>query len=137
MLSKTDNVIIKTLPGLHAQIITNLVNNSIKHGFSGTVDNEITIEIKSIAQDEVEVHFIDNGAGVSDDTEKHLFEPFYTTARQQGGSGLGLSIVYNIIVQRLNGEINIEPSHRGLHIIYRFKADTSQLVEEKTFESVI
>ncbi|RTR37921.1 HAMP domain-containing histidine kinase [Shewanella canadensis] len=129
VLSSAEDIFIRTLPGLHAQIITNLVNNSILHGFNGLQDNIITIEIKQISADEIEVDFIDNGFGLSDNSVEHLFEPFYTTARDKGGTGLGLSIVYNLIVQRLYGAIKVQPSQRGLHLVYRFKADNSQLVE--------
>ncbi|MCL1051806.1 HAMP domain-containing histidine kinase [Shewanella abyssi] len=130
ILSSAEDIFIKTLPGLHAQIITNLVNNSILHGFSSMRDNIITIEINQIAADEIEVDFFDNGLGLSAKSAEHLFEPFYTTARDKGGTGLGLSIVYNLIVQRLHGAIKVKPSQTGLHLVYRFKADNPPLVEK-------
>ncbi|RTR34114.1 GAF domain-containing sensor histidine kinase [Shewanella atlantica] len=134
VLSCAKEICIKTLPGLHAQVITNLVNNSLLHGFNGLQDNIISIQISQIAADEIEVDFIDNGSGLCGNSGEHLFEPFYTTARDQGGTGLGLSIVYNLIVQRLHGAIKIKPSQRGLHLVYRFKADTSQICEQSRSE---
>ncbi|WP_394147757.1 sensor histidine kinase [Shewanella atlantica] len=126
-LSGAEGICMNTLPGLHAQIITNLINNSIQHGFSGGQGNSISVKLHQLAADEVEVEFIDNGVGLCVNSAERLFEPFYTTARDKGGTGLGLSIVYNLIVQRLRGAIEVRPSRRGLHLVYRFKADNSSL----------
>lgn len=117
-----DNLLINTLPGSHAQIITNLVNNSIQHGFSPGAGNEIKIDISAVADNEIEVHFVDNGKGLSHEAKTHIFEPFYTTTRSEGGCGLGMSIIYNLIVNKLQGSIKTVPSERGLHLVYRFKA---------------
>ncbi|WP_286843912.1 sensor histidine kinase, partial [Idiomarina sp. UBA4206] len=67
------------------------------------------IEIQTEQKDEgVHFHFRDNGKGMDSETIKNIFEPFFTTSRQTGGSGLGLSIVYNLVTRKLNGEISVQ-----------------------------
>jgi len=52
--------------------------------------------------------FADDGAGMSEDIQRRAFEPFFTTRRNQGGTGLGLHIVYNIVTRRLGGRVRLE-----------------------------
>ena len=118
-----EHVNVATYPGIHAQILTNLITNSVRHGFDSNENNNITI---NIAQQEgiIEVHYRDNGIGLSDKVQKHIFEPFFTTARKNGGIGLGMSIVYNLLSEQLNGNIHFEKSSNGACFIYQFKAST-------------
>jgi signal transduction histidine kinase len=95
-------VIIKA--GLFAQVITNLVMNSILHAFEGIEFGDIKI-IVTHNDKYVQIIYQDNGLGMEQSALKKLFEPFYTTKRLQGGSGLGAHLVYNIITQGLNGTI--------------------------------
>ena len=126
-----DKIILATYPGVHAQILTNLISNSVKHGFSnndddGTYDvnqeNKITIIIKQLPSGEVKVSYCDNGRGLSKNAEQHVFEPFFTTARKQGGIGLGMSIVFNLINQKLNGSIELKNANTGACFHYKFRA---------------
>ena len=94
-------------PGALAQIITNLVTNSIHHGFAEMNQGTITLHV-AVQDDQVHLNYSDNGAGIAPDIQDKIFEPFFTTARKTGGSGLGLSIVYNLVTQKLRGRINIE-----------------------------
>ncbi|MGQ3071459.1 MAG: PAS-domain containing protein [Ferrovibrionaceae bacterium] len=99
-----DGIQIDTYPGALSQIVTNLVLNSLSHGFpEGRIGN-ITLEAAATG-DEIALAYRDDGVGVSRDTLKRIFEPFFTTARGRGGSGLGLSIIYNIVTQQLGGTI--------------------------------
>ncbi len=104
------NMIIESYPGIFSQILSNLILNSIKHGFEddsyGTSENLIKISIDTI-NDTLVLHYEDNGKGITDAIEKRIFDPFFTTKRGQGGSGLGLNVVYNLVTQKLGGTLDI------------------------------
>lgn len=124
-----DKIVLATYPGVHAQILTNLISNSVKHGFAdnGTStsninqENKIIIRVQQLPTGEVTVNYCDNGRGLSKKAEQHVFEPFFTTAREQGGIGLGMSIVYNLISQKLDGSIELHNSDSGACFHYEFK----------------
>ncbi len=108
-----DNTIqINSYPGAIAQIITNLITNSIHHAFANTREKNIRIQLNETAE-QVEIHYADNGCGIADNIRQKIFEPFFTTARRTGGSGLGLSIVYNLVTQKLGGDIVIDEDQGG------------------------
>lgn len=102
-----DEVIIECYPGLLNQIITNLIINSIKHGLDNGKQGEISVSIKN-KEEHIIIIVADNGIGISDEIKGKVFDPFFTTQRGSGGSGLGLNIVYNIVTQKLHGEIHLE-----------------------------
>jgi signal transduction histidine kinase len=99
---------ITTIPGPLAQVLTNLVTNSIKHGFEGRTSGNINITVDMLNKDSIKLVYQDDGLGMSDDVLDNIYEPFFTTKRNCGGTGLGMNIVYNIIVQKLKGTINID-----------------------------
>jgi len=99
-----EKLAINTYPGPIYQIITNLVNNSVLHAFEHQETGEIRIEI-SILEGRICVNYFDNGKGMDLYMLKHIFDPFVTSKRNQGGSGLGMNIVYNLVTQVLKGEI--------------------------------
>ena len=88
-------------------MISNLVNNTLLHAFTEEQTGSITI---SAIQEEQRVllSFSDNGAGIPAKNLSRIFEPFFTTKLGQGGSGLGLNIVYNIVTGILGGEITVD-----------------------------
>jgi|GEM_PF-3100561 len=103
-----DDIVIETYPGLIAQILSNLVLNSARHGFGTDISGgEIRIDCAEDG-DSVTVSYSDNGKGMAPDVLKNAFEPFFTTARKEGGSGLGLSIVYNLVTHKLQGKLTCE-----------------------------
>lgn len=93
-----------SVPGAYSQIITNLIINSINHGFEGRLDGKISISVKENV-DMLEIEYKDDGVGIPKENITKVFEPFFTTKRNQGGSGLGLQIVYNLVTQVLCGTI--------------------------------
>ena len=103
-----ETMILDSYPGIFSQIFTNFILNSIKHGFDNSINNE-TENLIEISVEEIDgkliIHYRDNGQGITDATEKRLFDPFFTTKRGQGGSGLGLNIVYNLVTQKLGWNI--------------------------------
>ena len=102
-----DDLLLNSFPGAFSQIISNLVMNSLLHGFEGIETGEIIFEVR---QENNDVLFIykDNGKGMTDKTLARIFDPFFTTKRSQGGSGLGMHIVHNLVTRTLGGKIACE-----------------------------
>jgi two-component system NtrC family sensor kinase len=96
-------------PGLLDQVLSNLLLNSLQHGFAkGTRPGKISISADAETPGHLHIIYSDNGAGMSSEAAQRIFEPFFTTARNQGGSGLGMFICYNIISEQLRGTITCE-----------------------------
>lgn len=93
--------------GALAQIISNIVLNSLLHAFDETQKGLITISAERRG-DLLLLRCSDNGKGLNDEQLEHLFEPFYTTRRERGGSGLGTHIVRNLVVQTFGGKISVK-----------------------------
>lgn len=102
-----DNIIITTVPGAIAQVLTNLVTNSLRHGFDNKQSGNIVINTQ-VTDENIIMTFTDDGNGMTPEILQNIFEPFFTTKRNNGGTGLGMNIVYNIISQKLQGSIIIE-----------------------------
>lgn len=94
-------------PGAIYQIVSNLVMNSVLHGFPEDAAGRITLTAE-LRGDKVVLHFGDEGIGIPAEHIGRIFEPFFTTKRGQGGSGLGLNIVYNLITTTLNGHVAVD-----------------------------
>jgi signal transduction histidine kinase len=101
------NLIIESKAGPINQILINLIMNSIIHGFENMESGEIQIHAKLLANSKLNIIYKDNGKGIPENLRKRIFDPFVTTKRGQGGSGLGMHLVYNLITQGLNGSISI------------------------------
>lgn len=117
MIRCDDRLELNSYPGAYAQVFTNLLLNSYTHGFHDRNQGLITI---NVAQKDgmLKIEYLDNGAGISPKDLPHIFEPFYTTD-QRRGTGLGLNIVYNIIKQKLRGNVSCksEPGKGVLFLI--------------------
>lgn len=100
-----EDVEIRSYPGALAQIVTNLVSNSIRHGFEGRKTGRIFIGFERNDHHN-RMTYRDDGVGIPPDILKYIYDPFFTTKRgAQGFTGLGLHIVYNIVTQQLGGTI--------------------------------
>lgn len=110
---------LNSFPGAFSQILNNMIMNSLIHGFE-TKKNGI-IEI-NITRQEKDILFIykDNGKGMNEEQKEKTFDPFYTTMRGKGGTGLGMSIVFNLITQTLKGSIECESSP-GNGVVFSMK----------------
>jgi signal transduction histidine kinase len=97
-------------PGAFSQIITNLIMNSLLHAYDKDDKGHIEISVSKGNREVPGVMLVykDDGKGISKENLKKVFDPFFTTNRENGGSGLGLNIIYNIVTQQIKGEINIE-----------------------------
>ncbi len=113
-LSCDPNLAAHTQPGAVAQIVTNFVTNSAHHG-KGTPERRIAVRIRVERRSPalVVLRYEDDGPGMSEDVRSRAFQPFFTTARGDGGTGLGLHIVHSIVVDVLRGKISLEtePGH--------------------------
>jgi|GEM_PF-2998429 len=118
-LNQVDKQIeLHSYPGIFSQIFSNLIANSLLHGFDNKNNIDGTINITAREHNgKIDIHFSDDGMGMAEDLLPKIFDPFFTTKMGQGGSGLGMYITYNLVVQRLNGNIKAENSiHSGLNI---------------------
>ncbi|MBI9099737.1 MAG: substrate-binding domain-containing protein [Spirochaetaceae bacterium] len=97
-------VILNSFPGVFTQIFLNLISNSMLHGLNDSQSGTIDIHL-SCKESEIVIIYKDNGKGCSIEELNLLFNPFYTTLRGTGHSGLGLTIVYNLIRNKLSGRI--------------------------------
>jgi len=104
-----------SLPGVLTQVISNLVLNSVNHAFTSQVAPEIVIDFKEDGENIV-FDYRDNGSGIDRSLHQKIFEPFFTSKRGKGGSGLGLNLVFNLIQHKLEGhlEFDSEPG-QGVH----------------------
>ncbi|MBS3953307.1 MAG: DUF3365 domain-containing protein [Methylomicrobium sp.] len=105
-------------PGLLEQILTNLITNSITHGFDeGQRIGRIQIKAFKNPDGQLIIDYQDDGAGMNDEVCRQAFEPFFTTKRDCGGSGLGLYVIYTIVTLQLAGTIHIKSTPGlGSHI---------------------
>ena len=105
------NLSMNSYPGPYGQVLTNLFLNSVAHAFPDGKPGAVDIQVRESGKDNVEIIFSDNGCGMSLDVRRRAFDPFFTTRRDQGGTGLGLHIVYSIVTNRLGGrlDLNSEP----------------------------
>ena len=99
---------IRTSPGIIAQIFNNLIENSIIHAFENFVGiAKINVLIKD-NKDYLTIEYKDNGNGIKEDIKDNVYEPFITTKRNAGGTGLGLNIIYNLVHQKLKGTLDMQ-----------------------------
>lgn len=99
-----ETITINSYPGSFAQIITNLVMNSITHAFDKDTPGTIRIKLES-CEDAILLTYADDGKGMPPEILPKIYDPFFTTKRGRGGTGLGLSVLYSIITQQFNGTI--------------------------------
>jgi PAS domain S-box-containing protein len=107
------NLAMNSYPGPYGQVLTNLFLNSVAHAFPGGRPGAVDIQVRESGKDDVEILFSDNGIGMSLDVRRRAFDPFFTTRRDQGGTGLGLHIVYNIVTNRLGGRLDLDSEPGG------------------------
>lgn len=106
-------------PGPLGQVLTNLVMNAVIHGF-GAKPGSVRIEAHGLADDELELIVSDDGAGIPAEHLPRIFDPFFTTKLGEGGSGLGLHIVFSLVERSLGGRVEVE-SHPGQGTRFRLR----------------
>ncbi|WP_293780640.1 AAA family ATPase [uncultured Oxalicibacterium sp.] len=127
-----DGIEVDTYPGALSQIITNLVMNALQHAFPEDAQGEMLIVVRNVyakgqKTNLIELRFSDNGCGIPQENLGKIFDPFFTTMRGQGGSGLGLNIVHNLVSGPLQGQVNVESQPGvGTTFILRFPDGAEQ-----------
>lgn len=113
---------LNSYPGVYAQIFTNLLLNSLQHGFHPSDTGVIGIRAE-MQKELLKIYYTDNGIGISHKDLPHIFEPFYTSD-QHRGTGLGLNIIYNLVKQKLHGTITCE-SEPGKGVLFVIEVPVS------------
>ncbi|GAA5783878.1 hypothetical protein GCM10007860_16360 [Chitiniphilus shinanonensis] len=103
------NIQLQSYPGPLEQIITNLVTNSLTHAFPNGRTGTIRIGTANVNDNQVQLVYQDDGVGIPESLQRRVFDPFFTTRLGQGGSGLGLYIVYNLVHSVLGGRLELSP----------------------------
>ena len=117
-VSMPETVNFISYPGSIGQVLGNLIQNAVMHAFEGRERGLISLTVREIDDDTVELRFADDGVGMNAKTLHQIYDPFFTTKLGQGGSGLGMNIVYNLVTGVLRGTIDIssEPG-KGTSVI--------------------
>jgi PAS domain S-box-containing protein len=111
---------LESYPGPFGQVLTNLINNAVLHAFNLDQSGNIYLEAKTLDEDWIEFTVRDDGNGIPPANIARVFDPFFTTKLGQGGSGLGLNIVYNLVTKTLGGQIRVDsPPGRGACFVLR------------------
>ena len=109
---------VDSYPGVIAQIVTNLVVNSATHGFDDAETGTFTLTAAERDADTVVLTYSDDGCGIPPQNRERVFDPFFTTRRGGGSTGLGLHIVYNLVTSKLGGRIDLENgAGRGVRFV--------------------
>jgi PAS domain S-box-containing protein len=99
------NLVMSSLPGPYGLVLSNLVLNAVVHAFPDGRSGKITFEARAFGDSDVEITLSDDGCGMSSQTRRQAFDPFFTTRRHEGATGLGLHIVHSMVVDRLEGRL--------------------------------
>ena len=106
-VSCPEGLVITNFPGAFSQVFTNLIMNSIIHGYDKGQAGNMAIEVQP-DNGRLNIIYCDDGKGIPAANLKYIFDPFFTTKRDSGGSGLGLHILFNIVTQQLKGSVRCE-----------------------------
>jgi two-component system, NtrC family, sensor kinase len=101
-----DDIELNSYPGPLGQVITNLLNNTVIHAFDGMDSGQVDIRARALG-DQIKIEVKDNGKGIAAEHIKKIFDPFFTTKLGNGGNGLGMHIVHNIVSGLLGGTISV------------------------------
>jgi len=107
LFTDDDELELDSDPGAFSQIVTNLVMNSLIHAYDRGDQGHIVFDF-TLRGNRLIFTYSDDGRGIPPENLGKIIEPFFTTKRGQGGSGLGLHIIYNLVTQKLGGAIRCE-----------------------------
>ena len=125
-------LMLDSYPGSVGQVLSNLINNALLHAFAGRPFASLSITARAVEGDQVQLIFADDGVGMPAKILHQVFDPFFTTKMGQGGSGLGMNIVYNIVTGMLGGSIHIESdAERGTRVTIRLPRMAPERVNDE------
>ena len=107
------DIVMTSYPGALSQVLSNFVMNSLVHGFEPGQSGAIRIQVDQPAPGQVRLVYSDTGKGIPEENRGRVFDPFFTTRRGTGGSGLGLHIVYNLVTGPLEGGVAVDSPPAG------------------------
>jgi signal transduction histidine kinase len=125
-------IVVDSYPGALGQVITNLLTNAVAHAYGKDEGGKLSIRVSEPRPDSVRIVFADDGKGIPPENLGKVFDPFFTTGRSTGSTGLGLHIVYNLVTSRLQGRIDLY-SRVGKGT--RFMIDIPKVAGEAAVES--
>jgi PAS domain S-box-containing protein len=102
------DLVMDSLPGPYGLVLSNLVLNAVVHAFPDGRAGTIRLKAQECGPDDVEIVLSDDGCGMSPQIRRQAFDPFFTTRRHEGATGLGLHIVHSMVVDRLEGRLTLE-----------------------------
>ena len=100
-------IVMDSYPGSYGQVLTNLFLTSVVHAFPDGRAGSVIVEARQV-RDDVDIFVSDDGVGMSEEIQRRAFDPFFTTRRNEGGTGLGLHIIFNLVTQQLGGRLAFE-----------------------------
>ena len=119
-ISCPDQVQLFGPPTAFSQIITNLIRNSLQHAFPTKQAGELSIEVRP-SETALELIYSDNGVGMPPEVLAKIFDPFFTTKRGQGGTGLGLYILYSLTTKSFRGSVTCQSQPgQGARFLFSF-----------------
>jgi PAS domain S-box-containing protein len=124
------DIIMDSYPGPLGQVVTNLINNALIHAFGDGRQGRVVLLASPGPDGTVQLQVSDNGVGIPEDHLTRVFDPFFTTRLGQGGSGLGLNIVYNLVTKTLGGTVHVASTPgegATFHMVLPCKAPTLDL----------
>ena len=118
------DIVMDSDPGSYGQVLTNIFLNAVNHAFPDGRTGSIRFKVRPLGEHDVEIIIADNGVGMSEEVRRRAFDPFFTTRRSQGGTGLGLHIIHNLVTQSLGGRLSSRSPHpaAGRRFVSSFRA---------------
>lgn len=127
-LDVPEDIVIFNDPGILYQVLSNLLMNSLNHGFKNLDEGSINIQIAQ-NQNMITLVYSDTGHGISEENIQRIYDPFFTTGRSQGNTGLGMNIIFNSVTQTLKGSIKCDSIlGEGTTFTIKFPCDIKQSI---------
>jgi signal transduction histidine kinase len=106
-IGEASGAVMESYPGALSQVLTNLVENGLKHGLAGQTSGNVEVSVRRLGPNFTEIIVLDDGVGIPADIKPRIFNAFFTTKEGKGGSGLGLHIVKSIVSGPMGGQISV------------------------------